>query len=66
MILRFIYFQINELKKSHQAGGRAVFTWQKQDNDKFVNAIALGIAVFGLCQVIPGFYRLSSGKGKME
>jgi hypothetical protein len=58
--------QINELKKSHQAGGRAVFTWQKQPTDKYINWIAVGLIGFGLSQLIPGYYRLATGKGKLE
>jgi hypothetical protein len=54
------------LKKSHQAGGRSVYTWQKQANDKYVTAIGAALIGLGFLQVIPGYYRLATGKGKME
>lgn len=64
---RFICFlQINELKKVHQAGGRSVFTWEKQPNDKYVAAVGAVLVTFGLSQLIPGYYRLATGKGKMD
>ena len=55
-----------ELKKIHQANARTVFTWQKMPQDKFVTGFGVGLVVFGLAQLIPGYYRLASGKGKIE
>jgi len=64
--LFLLFLKINELKKIHQAGGRAVFTWQKMPNDKYFTMAAVGLVTIGLVQLIPGYYRLASGKGKME
>ena len=58
--------QINEMKKVHQAGGRAIFTWEKQEGDKIVNMVGAGLVTIGLFQLIPGCYRLASGTGKLE
>jgi hypothetical protein len=55
-----------ELKKLHQANARTVYTWQKLPQDKFVTGFGIALTVFGLAQVIPGYYRLASGKGKMD
>jgi hypothetical protein len=54
------------LKKQHQAGGRAVFTWQKHESDKYVTYFGVALVSFGFLQLIPGYYRLATGKGKME
>jgi hypothetical protein len=54
------------LKKVHQAGGRSIFTWQKQPNDKYVNAFGVVLLTIGIAQLIPGHYKLATGKGKME
>jgi hypothetical protein len=62
----FCCMQINELKKAHQAGGRSIFTWEKQPNDKYVTAFGVALTLFGVAQLIPGHYRLATGKGKME
>lgn len=62
----FRLFQIVELKKAHQAGGRSIYTWQKQANDKYVTAFGAGLTLFGIFQLIPGHYRLATGKGKMD
>jgi hypothetical protein len=62
----FDFFQINELKKAHMKGGRSVFTWQKGANDKYVNAFGVALAIYGIAQLIPGHYKLATGKGKME
>jgi len=65
--LLFLFdFQINELKRAHQAGGRSVFTWQKGANDKYVNALGIFLVTIGVAQLIPGHYKLATGKGKME
>lgn len=54
------------MKKVHQEGGRKVFTWQKHSSDMYVNAGAVGLLTIGILQLVPGYYRLASGKGKME
>ena len=54
------------MKKAQQAGGRAVFTWQKQPNDKYVTMFGMGLLTIGILQLIPGYYRLATGKGKMD
>jgi hypothetical protein len=54
------------MKKAHQAGGRQIFTWQKHPSDLYVNLGAVGLLTFGMIQLVPGYYRLASGKGKME
>jgi hypothetical protein len=71
VISLFIYLvililQINDLKRHYQAGGRSVFTWQKQPGDKFVTLIGAGLVTIGLVQLIPGHYRLATGTGKKE
>jgi hypothetical protein len=58
--------QINELKKKHQEGGRAVYTWQKHSSDKYVTGLGITLITLGFMQLIPGYYRLATGKGKME
>jgi hypothetical protein len=55
-----------ELKKVYQAGGRTTYTWQKQPNDKYVNAFGFFLVTYGFTQLIPGYYHLATGKGKME
>lgn len=54
------------MKKAHQAGGRAVFTWQKQSSDAAVTMVGAGLVTIGLFQLTTGFYRLATGKGKLE
>mmetsp|Transcript_21548 Transcript_21548/g.44958 ORF Transcript_21548/g.44958 Transcript_21548/m.44958 type:complete len:92 (+) Transcript_21548:74-349(+) len=58
--------KINELKKVHQAGGRKIFTWQKQPTDKISTGIALALVGLGTVQLVPGMYRLATGTGKMD
>jgi hypothetical protein len=58
--------QINELKKVHQAGGRSTPTWLKQPGDKGVFMFGLALMTVGFAQLIPGYYHLATGKGKME
>ena len=55
-----------ELKKIHQAGGRKVFTWQKQPQDKYTNILGVVLIGAAVVQIIPGLYRLGTGKGKIE
>lgn len=61
------YFsQINELKKVHQAGGRKIFTWQKQSTDNITSVMIPGaLTVIGVSQCVVGFYRLATGTGKL-
>jgi hypothetical protein len=54
------------LKKAHQEGGRSVYTWQKHASDKYVTYFGAGLITLGFLQVIPGYYRLATGTGKME
>ena len=54
------------MKKAHQAGGRTVFTWLKQPNDKATAMFGGVLVTFGVLQIIPGYYRLATGKGKIE
>ena len=58
--------QINELKKKHQEGGRAIYTWQKHSSDKYVTGLGITLLSLGFLQVIPTYYRLATGTGKME
>jgi hypothetical protein len=54
------------LKRHYQAGGRSIFTWQKQPGDKMVTLVGVGLVTIGLAQLIPGYYRLATGKGKKD
>ena len=54
------------MKKLHQAGGRSIYTWQKQPTDKYVTAFGVALASFGIIQLVQGHYRLATGKGKMD
>ena len=54
------------MKKVQQAGGRAVFTWLKQPNDVYTNMFGAALMSFGMAQLVVGYWRLASGKGKME
>jgi hypothetical protein len=54
------------LKKIHQAGGRSTFTWMKQPQDKFTNIFGLVLMTTGMAQAAVGYYRLATGKGKIE
>ncbi|GKZ00973.1 hypothetical protein MPSEU_001048800 [Mayamaea pseudoterrestris] len=58
--------RINELKRHYQAGGRSIFTWQKQPGDKLTNLIGAGLVTIGLFQAIPGYYHLATGTGKKD
>jgi hypothetical protein len=64
--LFLVSLQINELKKKHQEGGRAVYTWQKHSSDKYVTGLGVTLISLGFLQLIPTYYRLATGKGKME
>jgi len=54
------------MKKAHQAGGRAVYTWQKQPGDRATTLFGVALVTLGIVQVIPGYWRLATGKGKLE
>jgi len=58
--------QINELKKLHQAGGRSTYTWMKQPQDAYTNIFGALLMTFGMWQSAVAFYRLSTGKGKLD
>lgn len=66
LLIFFTILQINELKRDFQKGGRSVFTWQKGPNDVYVNYFGAFLTIFGVAQLIPGHYRLATGKGKMD
>lgn len=59
------FLQIKELKIAHQKGGRSVYTWLKQPQDKAVTAFGVALVSVGLVQLCVGYYRLVTGKGKM-
>ena len=58
--------KINELKAKHQAGGRKLYTWQKQPQDIYVFGFGLALTAYGTWQLIVGHYRLATGKGKLD
>lgn len=60
------FFKINELKKIHQAGGRDLYIWQKQPGDAMVSGFAAFLMAIGTVQLTIGYYRLATGKGKMD
>lgn len=62
----FLFFQINELKVLHQAGGRSTFTWMKQPGDNITNLVGAGLCTFGMLQSTVGYWRLATGKGKLD
>ena len=62
----FFNWQINAEKRAWQERGRALPTWQKGANDTYVNAFGVFLTIFGVAQLIPGHYRLATGKGKMD
>jgi hypothetical protein len=61
-----VCLQIVEMKKKFQEGGRSVYTWEKQPNDKYVTAFGAGLLTFGMLQLFRGQYRLATGTGKLE
>jgi hypothetical protein len=61
-----IFFQINEMKKGYKKANSSIYTWQTQPNDKYWNALGVVLCVVGIAQLIPGWYRLATGKGKIE
>ncbi|KAG7364822.1 hypothetical protein IV203_038025 [Nitzschia inconspicua] len=62
--------KVNEIKKIQCKGGtqlgEANPTWLKQPNDKMWFAFVAGVAVMGLSRVAVGYWRLATGKGKIE
>jgi hypothetical protein len=54
------------MKKVHQKGMRTTWTWLKMPQDKVTNMIGAGLMTFGLAQLIPGYWRLATGKGKLD
>ena len=55
-----------ELKTTYQIGGRSVETWNKHPSDAYVNALGLALATTALVQCSFIYYRLATGKGKLE
>lgn len=53
-------------KKGGTCLGESHPTWTKQPGDSIMNYVGLGLAVFGLSQLVVGHYRLATGKGKKE
>jgi Cytochrome c oxidase subunit VII len=41
-------------------------TWLKQPSDKMVAGFVAAVAAMGLFRVTVGYYRLATGKGKIE
>ena len=62
----YVVGQINELKKIQNAGGRSIYTWQKQPTDIYVTGFGVTLAAYGIIQLVQGHYRLATGKGKMD
>ncbi len=62
--------QVAEMKKIQCKGGtqqgQANPTWLKQPNDKMWAAFAFAVATLGLSRVSVGYWRLATGKGKIE
>jgi hypothetical protein len=62
--------QVNEIKKIQCKGGtqlgQANPTWLKQPNDKMVAGFVAAVAFMGLSRLSVGYYRLATGKGKIE
>jgi hypothetical protein len=46
--------------------GEANPTWLKQPNDKMWFAFVAGVGLMGLSRVAVGYWRLATGKGKIE
>jgi hypothetical protein len=46
--------------------GEANPTWLKQPTDKLWAAAGFTIAGIGMCRIAVSFYRLATGKGKMD
>jgi hypothetical protein len=42
------------------------YTWQRWPQDKYINAFGVVLALAGIAQLVPGYYRLATGKGKRE
>jgi hypothetical protein len=62
--------QVNEIKKIQCKGGtqqgEANPTWLKQSSDKMVAGFVFAVAAMGLLRLGSGYYKLATGKGKME
>jgi hypothetical protein len=70
ILFYFISPKVNEMKKIQCKGGtqlgEANPTWLKQPNDKMWFALVSGVALMGLSRVAIGYWRLATGKGKIE
>ena len=42
------------------------YTWNVYPEDKYVNALGVFLIVVGGAQAVVGYWRLATGKGKME
>ncbi|OEU15171.1 hypothetical protein FRACYDRAFT_269250 [Fragilariopsis cylindrus CCMP1102] len=62
--------KVNEIKKIQCKGGtqqgEANPTWLKQSSDKMVAGFVFAVAAMGLLRLGSGYYKLATGKGKME
>jgi hypothetical protein len=54
-----------EMKKYHKAH-KDLWTWYRMPNDKYINWFGVGLVTFGVAQLVPAYYRLATGKGKMD
>lgn len=65
-----VIVQVMAKKKVQMAGGtklgEANPTWMKQPGDYYVLAAGGALVVYGMTQLFVGYYRLASGKGKMQ
>eukprot|EP00533_Pseudo-nitzschia_delicatissima_P001883 CAMPEP_0116077946 /NCGR_PEP_ID=MMETSP0327-20121206/340_1 /TAXON_ID=44447 /ORGANISM="Pseudo-nitzschia delicatissima, Strain B596" /LENGTH=98 /DNA_ID=CAMNT_0003568459 /DNA_START=97 /DNA_END=393 /DNA_ORIENTATION=+ len=62
--------KVNEFKKIHCKGGTQLGesnpTWLKQSSDKLVAGFVFAVAGLGLVKLGSGYYKLATGKGKIE
>eukprot|EP00540_Astrosyne_radiata_P003076 CAMPEP_0116823972 /NCGR_PEP_ID=MMETSP0418-20121206/1138_1 /TAXON_ID=1158023 /ORGANISM="Astrosyne radiata, Strain 13vi08-1A" /LENGTH=98 /DNA_ID=CAMNT_0004452291 /DNA_START=46 /DNA_END=342 /DNA_ORIENTATION=+ len=62
--------KVMEHKKIQMAGGTKQGennpTWLKQPGDVGYFAFGCGLVALGLIQLVPGYYRLATGKGKSD
>mmetsp|Transcript_26665 Transcript_26665/g.57168 ORF Transcript_26665/g.57168 Transcript_26665/m.57168 type:complete len:99 (-) Transcript_26665:122-418(-) len=62
--------KVNEVKKIQCKGGTQLGesnpTWLKQSSDKVVAGFVFAVAGMGMFRLGYGYYRLATGKGKLE
>jgi hypothetical protein len=62
--------QVMQTKKIQMAGGtklgEANPTWLKQPGDVYTLAAGGALLTYGMAQLVVGYYRLATGKGKMQ